>query len=371
MSLKGNKFLKSPWLEINIMSLILVISYIAMGLIAKSIETPEGGMSASVILAWVIGFFLLSFAIALVAVMAGIGGGLIFTPIMLAFTPVDTLVVRATGLIVAMFSGLISTGPFMRRGLANLKVCLLCISVLSVGAFIGAQGAIMLAENMGETGDGIVRLALGIIVFLLVVYFVLGGEKSEWPEIKKVDGFTKWLKLSQPYYEESIDKVIDYKMTRAGLTLLAMMGVGLLSGFFGLGGGWAAVPALNVIMGVPLKVAAACSGVLLGVGSCTGVWPYLLKGSIIPLFAAPWLIGQVLGGLAGSMLLIKVKAAFVRFILIGLLFFSAFSLITKGLTNFGVMKQLPIAVFLTILGLDALFVFLAIIGKLPSLKRRS
>jgi predicted tellurium resistance membrane protein TerC len=71
------------------------------------------------------------------------------------------------------------------------------------------------------------------------------------------------------------------------------------------------------------------------------------------------------------MLLIKVKAAFVRFILIGLLFFSAFSLITKGLTNFGVMKQLPIAVFLTILGLDALFVFLAIIGKLPSLKRRS
>ena len=88
-------------------------------------------------------------------------------------------------------------------------------------------------------------------------------------------------------------------------------------------------------------------------------------------FAAPWLIGQVLGGLAGSMLLIKVKAAFVRFILIGLLFFSAFSLITKGLTNFGIIKQLPIVIFLTVLGLDALLVFLAIIGKLPNLKRRS
>ncbi|MFC1954155.1 sulfite exporter TauE/SafE family protein, partial [Chloroflexota bacterium] len=156
---------------------------------------------------------------------------------------------------------------------------------------------------------------------------------------------------------------------RAGWTLVAMLGVGLVSGFFGLGGGWAAVPALNVIMGVPLKVAAACSGVLLGVGSCTGVWPYLLSGAIIPLFAAPWLVGQVLGGLAGSMLLIRVKAAFVRFILIGLLFFSAYSLITKGLHGFEIIGEIPIAVTLMILILDAVIVVLAILGRLPKLNR--
>jgi uncharacterized membrane protein YfcA len=122
-------------------------------------------------------------------------------------------------------------------------------------------------------------------------------------------------------------------------------------------------------MGVPLKVSAACSGVLLGVGSCTGVWPYLLTGAIIPLFAAPWLVGQVLGGLAGSLLLIKVKAAFVRFILIGLLFFSAYSLITKGLYGFGIIGEIPIAVTLTIFALDMLVVVLAILGKLPRLRR--
>jgi hypothetical protein len=47
--------------------------------------------------------------------------------------------------------------------------------------------------------------------------------------------------------------------------LIAMLGIGLVSGFFGLGAGWAAVPALKLIMGVPLKVTAACSGVLLGI----------------------------------------------------------------------------------------------------------
>ncbi|MFC1959059.1 sulfite exporter TauE/SafE family protein [Chloroflexota bacterium] len=369
MKLATHRFLRSPWLEINIMVVVLVLSYIAMGLITTGVETPADGISAATITLMLLGFFLLSFIIALVAVMAGIGGGLIFTPIMLAFTPVDTLIVRATGLIVAMFSGLISTGPFMRRGLANLKICLLCTSVLSVGAFVGAQGAISLADSMGEAGDGIVRMALGIIIFLLVLYFLRGGENTEWPEITKVDRFTKWLNLSQPYYEQSLGKVVDYRVTRAGWTLVAMLGVGLLSGFFGLGGGWAAVPALNVIMGVPLKVAAACSGVLLGVGSCTGVWPYLLTGAIIPLFAAPWLVGQVLGGLAGSLLLIRVKATFVRYMLIGILFFSAFSLITKGLYGFRIIGEIPIAVTLAILILDMVIVVLAILGRLPKLNR--
>ena len=41
--------------------------------------------------------------------------------------------------------------------------------------------------------------------------------------------------------------------------------VGFMGGFFGLGGGWALTPLLNVLMGTPLKVAAASSGVLLAI----------------------------------------------------------------------------------------------------------
>jgi uncharacterized membrane protein YfcA len=260
---------------------------------------------------------------------------------MLAFTPVDSLIVRATGLIVAMFSGLVSTGPFMKRGLANLKICIYCAAAYGIGAFAGAQGAIYVAKHLGETGEGLVRLALGVILASLGVYFVVGGKKIEWPEVKKVDGFTKWLKLPQPYYEVSLGKVIDYPLTRAGWVLGAIVGVGLLSGFFGLGAGWAIVPAQNLIMAVPLKVAAANSGVLLGMGDCVAVWPYLLMGAIIPIFAAPWLVGQVLGGLLGALILIRVKAGFVRYLLIGFMFFSCFGLLTKGLNMLGVLGAVP------------------------------
>ncbi len=350
------RFLRSPWLEINLMLFVLIISFVAMAFLSWGAETPEGAMSGEAIWGWIFGFFLLSFAIALVAVIGGIGGGVLFTPFMLAFTSVDSLIVRATGLIVAMFSGLVSTGPFMRGGLANLKICILCAAAYGIGAFSGAQGAIYVAKNLGETGEGFIRLALGIILCSLAVYFVVGGKKIEWPEVKKVDGFTKWLKLTQPYFEVSLGKVIDYPLTRAGWTLVAIMGVGLLSGFFGLGAGWAIVPVQNLIMAVPLKVAAANSGVLLGMGDCIAVWPYLLIGAIIPIFAAPWLVGQVLGGLLGAMILIKVKAGFVRYLLIGFMFFACFGLLTKGLTILGVIGNVPmwvngivfLAIFVTV-----------------------
>ncbi|MHC4941953.1 MAG: sulfite exporter TauE/SafE family protein [Planctomycetota bacterium] len=336
-----NRFFKSPWLEVNIMLGVLIISYIALALISFASETPEGGMSGTTIFAWLFGFFLLSFVIALVAVIGGIGGGVLFTPFMLAFTSVDSLIVRATGLIVAMFSGLVSTGPFMRRGLANLKICIFCAAAYGVGAFTGAQGAIYVAKHLGETGEGIVRLSLGIILASLAVYFVVGGKKIEWPEVKKVDGFTKRLKMSQPYYEQSLGKVIDYPLTRAGGVLIAIIAVGMLSGFFGLGAGWAIVPAQNLIMAVPLKVAAANSGVLLGMGDCIAVWPYLLMGAIIPVFAAPWLVGQVLGGLLGALILIRVKAGFVRYLLIGFMFFACFGLLIKGFQMLGVLGDVP------------------------------
>lgn len=337
-----SRFFKSPWLEVNLMLAVLIVSYLALALISMGMETPAGGMSAMSIVGILVGFFFLSFAIAMVAVIGGIGGGVLFTPFMLAFTSVDSLIVRATGLIVAMFSGLVSTGPFMRGGLANLRVSIYCAAAYGVGAFTGAQGAIYVAHSLGESGEGAIRLALGLILALVAVYFIVGGKKIEWPEVKKVDRFTKWLKLSQPYYEVSLGKIIDYPLTRAGWVLAAIVGVGLLSGFFGLGAGWAIVPAQNLIMAVPLKVAAANSGVLLGMGDSIAVWPYLLSGAIIPLFAAPWLAGQVLGGLLGALVLIRVKAGFVRFLLIGFMFFSCFGLLTKGLTMLGIIGNVPV-----------------------------
>ena len=42
------KFFRSPWLEVNVMIAVLIISYVALGLITQSAETQPGQMSGGV-----------------------------------------------------------------------------------------------------------------------------------------------------------------------------------------------------------------------------------------------------------------------------------------------------------------------------------
>ena len=333
-------------------------------------QTDMESLSLNSVYLFGLGFFVLSFAIASVAVMAGIGGGVLFTPIMLAFTPVDSLIVRGTGLVVAMFSGLVSSGPFMKSGLGNLKLSLYTTVGYGAGTFLGAEGAVVASERLGAAGDGFVRLTLGAIVFSLVVHFLRRGKRTEWPQVKHVDPFSEWLGLTQPYFEESTKQVTEYRVTRAALGVATMTGVGIVSGFYGLGAGWAIVPTMTLLMGVPIKVAAACSGIVIGMGDSVSVWPYFFAGAIIPLFAAFWLAGQVLGGIVGAHLLIRVRASSIRLILIGILLFSGFGLVLRGLTTLGYIPRLSEGVSLGVLLLIAAVVTLSLTGKLPTLGSR-
>jgi len=66
-------------------------------------------------------------------------------------------------------------------------------------------------------------------------------------------------------------------------------------------------------------------------------WPYIVKGSLIAIIAAPWMIGQVIGGMLGAHILAKIKAGFVRKILIVLLFLTSIKLISRDIEGlFGI-----------------------------------
>lgn len=335
-----NKYLQSPYLEIIIMVSSIILAYFGLFVLSMVPQVPtEGAMQTSSIALVVFAFFLLSVAIAMISVIAGIGGGVIFTPLMLAFTGIDSLVVRGTGLIVAMFSGLISTGIFLKKGLGNYKLCMTLTLSQSVGALLGATLAVTAAQKAGALSEGWMRASLGVLLALIAVYLFLGGKKLEWPVIKKVDRFTAWLKLGGSYYEQSEGQYKTYSVTRAPLGIILLFFIGMIGGFYGMGGGWAITPTLNMAMGLPLKLAAANSHIILGIGSCVSIWPYINAGSIIPLFVLPWIYGQVIGGFIASHIFAKIRVKVVRLILIGIMVFTAFTLITKGLNILNLMGE--------------------------------
>lgn len=329
---------RSLLLRVPELSLLLALtlgSYAAIAWLLWAAPAAAGaGMEIAAIL---FGSFVLSTLIAVVAVVGGIGGAVIFTPVMLGFTNIDTLVVRATGLVVAMFSGLVSSGPLMRSGLADIKLVMFGAIPVIVGAMFGAHSAVEFAGAFGEQGDALVRLLLGIAILGVALLFIAGGKQSEYPDNPESGKVARLIGLSGRYWDRALNKEVRYSVRRGRYGLVVLLIVGFIGGFFGLGGGWAVVPVFNLIMSVPLKLAAGCSGVLLAIGNASAIWPYIMAGAVIPLFAAPWMLGQVVGGIIGAHVLANVNAGIVRRLLIVLLILTSMKLLARGVEGlFGV-----------------------------------
>ncbi len=87
--------------ELTLLILIIIAAYVIMAAFSNVDSTNV--LSASSVFWILLACFLLSTLIVIIAPIAGVGGGVIFTPLMLGFTSIDTMVIRATGLVVAIF----------------------------------------------------------------------------------------------------------------------------------------------------------------------------------------------------------------------------------------------------------------------------
>jgi uncharacterized membrane protein YfcA len=74
----------------------------------------------------------------------------------------------------------------------------------------------------------------------------------------------------------------------------------VLSGLLGVGGGFLKVPAMNLGMKVPMKVAAATSNFMIGVTAVASLFVYFARGYVLPFAAAPVAIGIAAGAYGGA-----------------------------------------------------------------------
>lgn len=276
--------------------------------------------------------FVVTTFIGVFAALAGGGGGVIFTPLFMGFTLIDSYVLRATGLLMAMVGALVAGRPYLRRGLVNMRLVLFGTVPYTVFAVGGAVLAGYIESAMGQAGEALIRAALGVLVLGVGVLFTVFGRRARYPQPRAVDEFTARMGLQAWYYEPSLDRVVEVRPIRAGTALPLFCLIGLVSGLFGLGAGWAIVPVFNLVMLVPLKIAATTSTVMISLGCTAAVWPYLGGGGVIPLFAVPCMLGLTVGGLVGSRLMLRVHAGFIRWIMVVVMIMAGIRLILKAVS---------------------------------------
>ena len=272
---------------------------------------------------WPLLLFVITFVMGILAVLGGVGGGVLFVPIISGFFPFHLDFVRGCGLLVAL-CGALAAGPgLLRMNMASLRLDMPVALIASTCAIIGAMIGLALPTNVIQTALG--ATILGIVVLMLT------AKKSEYPEVKEADRISSALKIYGVYTEISTGEEINWKVHRTGIGLVLFIGIGIMAGMFGLGAGWANVPVLNLVMGAPLKISVATSKFLLSITDTSAAWIYLNKGCVIPMMVVPSLVGIMLGSFIGVRILAVAKPTFIRWMVIGLLLFAGAKAFTKGL----------------------------------------
>ncbi len=88
---------------------------------------------------WPLILLILSFVLGVFAVLAGVGGGVLYVPIVSGFLPFHLDFVRGAGLIVAL-AGALAAGPgLLKKGMADLRLAIPMALIASTCAIAGAM----------------------------------------------------------------------------------------------------------------------------------------------------------------------------------------------------------------------------------------
>ncbi|MBI5199737.1 MAG: sulfite exporter TauE/SafE family protein [Nitrospirae bacterium] len=272
---------------------------------------------------WPLALFIVTFILGILAVLGGVGGGVLFVPIVGGFFPFHLDFVRGAGLLVAL-SGALAAGPgLLKRNLASLRLALPVALIASSAAIVGAMIGLALPTHIIQTLLG------ATIIFIVVI--MASAKKSYFPNVPKPDTLSHSLGIMGIYREESLGKDIEWRIHRTPQGLALFIAIGIMAGMFGLGAGWANLPVLNLLMGAPLKISVATSKFLLSITDTTAAWVYLNEGAVLPMIVVPSMIGIMLGSIVGVRILAKAKPKSIKWIVIGLLLFAGVRALLKGL----------------------------------------
>ena len=175
---------------------------------------------------WPVALLFFCFILGIIAVMAGVGGGVLFVPLVSGFFPFHLDFVRGAGLLVAL-AGALAAGPgLLRRNFANLRLALPVALIASACSIVGAMLGLALPTDIIQTCLGVTILGIAVLLFF--------SKNSVRPVVNKQDAVGLALGMNGVFLEPSTGEVVDWKTHRTLAGLLLFIVIGIMAGMFGL-----------------------------------------------------------------------------------------------------------------------------------------
>jgi len=224
---------------------------------------------------------LLGFTAGVLGSMIGVGGGIIVVPA-LTFLGFPPTVAASNSLFAALSNSIASTISYSRQKRIEfslgLKLGLLTIPGTVLGAIIST-----------DDSPDLFKFLFGFVLIASAAYIFLR---------KKI---------------EDKEKILSKQMMVFAIG--ASFFAGIISSFFGIGGGIIFVPLMVVGMGMTMKRAAPTSQLILLFASLSGVIVHSILGHPDFLQAGFLAIGAFIGGLIGARLSIDIKERYLQILI--------------------------------------------------------
>ena len=212
----------------------------------------------------------LGLAIGISLGLVGGGGSILAVPVLVYVLGEDVKAATTTSLLVVGATALVAGLDHARAGHVRWRIALAFAAAGIVGALAGTA--------LNRAADPDVIIALFAVALLVAAYFMARGHGA------------------------GPRRTAD---SRSGLLLRVGptgLGVGVLTGFLGVGGGFVILPALVLLLALPMDAAIGTSLIVIALTSASALLAHLASGPIDWALAATLTSSAVVGALAGSRL---------------------------------------------------------------------
>lgn len=244
--------------------------------------------------------------------LLGLGGGILIVPMLTLGFGLDVRHAVGISLLGVVATSSASAAVYLQRHVARLRLG----SLLELGTVGGAIAGGLIAFAL----DG--RLIAGLFAAMLL-YTALsmfwrrsgGGDGGE-------DGSAEALPETWPRH-------------LGGGVGAGVVG-GIVSALLGVGGGIVMVPAMHLLMGLPLRAATATSNLMIGVTVTASAFLYVSRGAVDAFVAGPTVLGVVVGATLGSRVSHRIDLRVLRLLFVVVLCTVAAQMAARALDLHGI-----------------------------------
>jgi len=265
--------------------------------------------------------------------LLGLGGGVLIVPLLTLGFGLPLREAVGVSLVSVIVTSSASASVYLQRRVANLRLGMTLELFTALGALVGGLIAFSLSEQV---------LAALFAALLLYVAVTMLRRREAAPAAAAVPstppgvpsaGASEELAAAIPTEPARIDRLSGpgYRIRNLRQGMVGSVGAGVISAMLGVGGGIIKVPLMNLVMGVPLRIATATSNLMIGVTASASAIIYLLRGGIDPWVAGPTAVGVFVGASIGSRIAHRVDVRVLRLLFVAVLLYTAVQMVLRAI----------------------------------------